>query len=355
MACALMALPLVASSANADEPTPDPTTSPVVIEAVDAASEALAEDVQAYNEAGFLDGSDASVSEPLETVDSAPAADEAMEAEEDKAAQIAEELSDGATPIHVDEVAVEIIGEPEVEALSSGDVTATVGVEITRHIAEDDIDWVEVVPHEMTIDSSTGEVLDVVVMDLEYQEKNSVVEGEPLPELMQSADDQIVSIEQTGLSTTNKQNAVNYALKYATSPNKSYKYYSTDCTNFVSQAMKAGGWKEVSHPWIDYKSSGAWWYGGIPTNSWSWSGAQNFYDMTRTLKRTTLLNKVYSSVKGDIIQYKINGNTNMTHTMLVTAKAASGMPYLTYHTPNTKNKPYSSITTSGKKWYVHRT
>ncbi|MBS4753237.1 amidase domain-containing protein [Nocardioides sp. zg-ZUI104] len=42
-------------------------------------------------------------------------------------------------------------------------------------------------------------------------------------------------------------------MKYALKPNKDYRTWSYDCTNFVSQAMRAGGWKEVSHPWVDYK------------------------------------------------------------------------------------------------------
>ncbi|CAG8592959.1 39395_t:CDS:2 [Gigaspora margarita] len=60
-------------------------------------------------------------------------------------------------------------------------------------------------------------------------------------------------------SSYNRQNAVNYAGQYCSSPNPKYTNYDKkggDCTNFASQVLNAGGipvdneWKPDSVPWI---------------------------------------------------------------------------------------------------------
>ncbi|WP_138204073.1 amidase domain-containing protein [Haloimpatiens lingqiaonensis] len=50
--------------------------------------------------------------------------------------------------------------------------------------------------------------------------------------------------------------AKEYAEKYALSPNlKDYPYYkSDDCTNFVSQVLKAGGMQEIGSQWDNFNS-----------------------------------------------------------------------------------------------------
>jgi hypothetical protein len=70
-------------------------------------------------------------------------------------------------------------------------------------------------------------------------------------------------------------NAVTYAERWATSNNSNYPTYSEDCTNFVSQALHAGGYGFVGSPgayntnddtqWWVTSVFGLWWH----TNSWS--------------------------------------------------------------------------------------
>lgn len=261
--------------------------------------------------------------------------------------------ADPAEALTIDEVAVEQVGEVEVAQVDANTVSAIVDVEITRHIAEDDIDWVEVIPHELLIEE--GQVTQVIPHDLEYQLENAPVENEFDGRLMQlpGSDDAPFTTEPSALTATNRQNVANYALKYALSPNKSYKLYSLDCTNFVSQAMLAGGWRQVSYPWIDYQSSSSWWYGGVPTSSWTWSSAEDFYRMTKALGRTTTARYVSDLRVGDLLQYKSNGATNMTHSMVVTSKSGTTV-YLSYHTTNTKNKPFSQLSGLNVTWFGHR-
>lgn len=67
--------------------------------------------------------------------------------------------------------------------------------------------------------------------------------------------------------------AATYANKYATSPNGAYYHYTDDCTNFVSQSMRAGGHKFHGTPsGLILNDNSQWWElsgGAGRTLSWS--------------------------------------------------------------------------------------
>lgn len=44
-------------------------------------------------------------------------------------------------------------------------------------------------------------------------------------------------------ATFNHTKARDYALKYWKNYNSKYRKFDNDCTNFISQAMDAGGWR----------------------------------------------------------------------------------------------------------------
>lgn len=53
----------------------------------------------------------------------------------------------------------------------------------------------------------------------------------------------------------NRLAAKKYAEEYALTPNPAYPYYSdNDCTNFISQSLRAGGLKYLGTKWNDYNS-----------------------------------------------------------------------------------------------------
>ena len=61
-------------------------------------------------------------------------------------------------------------------------------------------------------------------------------------------------------SPQNYNSASNYALQWALARNPNYISFTNDCTNFVSQALRTGGWKDTTtlvstqmHSWF-YKS-----------------------------------------------------------------------------------------------------
>ncbi|MFE2291224.1 amidase domain-containing protein [Streptomyces sp. NPDC059452] len=160
--------------------------------------------------------------------------------------------------------------------------------------------------------------------------------------------------ETKALSAANRTKVKNYALKYAMSPNPAYHKWSQDCTNFVSQSLKAGGW---SHDLGWYRSDGNWWYtGNIGIRaSWTWAGAPNFFRFARIeSKRATGWSNVYQLRVGDILQYANSTNyNNMVHSMVTTGHSGN-VPLLSYDTSNNKNKPFTAINTKGRTWWANK-
>ncbi|GAU65762.1 hypothetical protein SSP35_02_01290 [Streptomyces sp. NBRC 110611] len=148
-----------------------------------------------------------------------------------------------------------------------------------------------------------------------------------------------------------------YAEKYWKNYNPAYRAYSLgaggDCTNFVSQALKAGGWKHAPGRAGDYDK---WWYGS-DTQSDSWVGADEWSWFALNSKRVKPLSNVYQMEVGDVLQADFNGDGSKDHTMLVTYRNSLGMPYLTYHSYDTKRKSMLSLAVMSPtaKWYAYRT
>ncbi len=227
--------------------------------------------------------------------------------------------------------------------------------------------WQEITEYEVTLDPQAGVVEDILVKDLDYYNSssgneevvidNSLSSNEsPSSEIGNFTTPARNTIDALSLSGTQRQKVADYALKWWDSKNSNYPVnYANDCTNFTSQALHAGGWQFQTGLW---NSDSAWWGYNRPLPpqaSYPWGGAENFYRFAvNNSKRTTIHKYVSDSRVGDILQFKNPGQTNMTHSMVVTKKSGS-MIYLTYHTKNTKNKPFSEINnTAGRKWFAHK-
>jgi hypothetical protein len=153
--------------------------------------------------------------------------------------------------------------------------------------------------------------------------------------------------------------AVNYALTYwgpyNSNYNSSYREYPNDCTNFISQAMKAGGW--VYDDVGDRTASNTWYYGTFTaTTSYSWAGAHNFNTFFAQSGRGWALSHVNDLWLGDVLQadFGPTPDGNISHSMIVTHKDANGVAYLTYHTGNTRNRSVNDIVAGnpGSRWYA---
>jgi hypothetical protein len=151
---------------------------------------------------------------------------------------------------------------------------------------------------------------------------------------------------------------VAYAQKYWNHYNPDYPDYNGegaggDCTNFVSQVLKAGGWKHVPGYTSDYTK----WFGNADIQSDSFVGVNEFSWFALSSKRVTPLANVYQADLGDVIQMDFNRDGSKDHTMVVTYRDRSGVPYVTYHSTNTYNRSVASLVASypNAYYYAYRT
>ncbi|TMK38138.1 MAG: hypothetical protein E6G70_30195, partial [Alphaproteobacteria bacterium] len=126
----------------------------------------------------------------------------------------------------------------------------------------------------------------------------------------------------------NRISAANYATTFALSRNPIWPDDSSsggggDCTNFISQALYAGGWEMVP----GMKSDPTAWYAGRPfdydrgNRSWTWAGADPFSRFLRMSGRASRCT-VDDLAIGDLIQEYRFGQ--IIHTMLVTKITQKG-------------------------------
>jgi hypothetical protein len=153
----------------------------------------------------------------------------------------------------------------------------------------------------------------------------------------------------------NRDAAVRYALQYALNPNPAYIFYrGDDCTNFISQCLRAGGAQNDYHP------THPWWYSNGRT-SICWAVAHSLYwyiricseqnrfgikALTYTLNNPNdyahaIKGKV---VPGDLIQYS-DAQGRIRHSTIITAFDAAGEPLVSQHTFEGRNvswrKPFA--------------
>ncbi|MFF3497841.1 amidase domain-containing protein [Streptomyces sp. NPDC003247] len=148
-----------------------------------------------------------------------------------------------------------------------------------------------------------------------------------------------------------------YAKQYWSSYNTAYPDFNGagaggDCTNFVSQALKAGGWKHVPGYVYDYTK----WFGNADIQSDSFVGVNEWSWFAQNSKRTTSLANVYQLDVGDVLQVDFDKDGSKDHTMIVTSRS-QGVPYVTYHSTNTYSRSVASIIASypTAAYYAYRT
>jgi hypothetical protein len=152
------------------------------------------------------------------------------------------------------------------------------------------------------------------------------------------------------------EDAVRYAVTYALHPNKSYRYLAYhgdgggDCSNFISQCLKAGGAPMV------YSGPRPWWYNNrgtpdIRDDTWSvsWSVANSLYWCLKTRGRLKLpglkgieVNDMDSLERGDLIQYE-DVNSIIYHSVIITNfgyDRGVRIPLVSQHSFEGLNIPY---------------
>jgi len=147
-------------------------------------------------------------------------------------------------------------------------------------------------------------------------------------------------------------NMAAYARTWALGRNPAYRSFGTDCTNFISQAVYAGGWAMVSG-W--YQSNDAWWYNDL-NQSYTWAGAENWYWFATGSGRTYVLSNVWYMGIADVLQLDFERDNVINHSMMVTYTTSDEL-YLSYHTTDTLNRSLSSIIVAypSALYFAHRT
>lgn len=175
--------------------------------------------------------------------------------------------------------------------------------------------------------------------------------AEPAPEVDQpdtKLKDRLLAPMAAATATLNRTAIVNYAYNYAKKYNGTYRNYNGeqaggDCTNFVSQAMRAGGWTDVKG---FYTLNYVWWFTSkwnYPSQSHTWINAHLWFTFTSSRPRASLARNVRDLVPGDVLQADWNRDGRIDHSMIVTQKDSNNNIYLTYHSENTVDKVFSAL------------
>ncbi|MDY0395915.1 amidase domain-containing protein [Virgibacillus halophilus] len=136
-----------------------------------------------------------------------------------------------------------------------------------------------------------------------------------------------------------RMSAVQYAENWWNSYNPAYRKFDVDCTNYVSQCLKAGG----APMWGAPNRSKGWWYQG---GSWSfsWAVAHSFRWYLSGAKQGLKGLEVHTPQElapGDVICYDFEGDGRFNHNTIVVAKDSEGMPLVNAHTNNSRHRYWS--------------
>lgn len=132
----------------------------------------------------------------------------------------------------------------------------------------------------------------------------------------------------------NRLKAVQYAERWWNTYNPAYKKFENNCTNYISQCLRAG-----EAPMRGYPNRGAgWWY--QHTNwSYSWAVAhslKNYLGSSKSGLRAKEVTSADQLILGDVICYDFEGDGRYNHNTIVTGKDAYGMPLVNANTYNSR-------------------
>lgn len=144
----------------------------------------------------------------------------------------------------------------------------------------------------------------------------------------------------------NGYSAAAYARQYALNYNSAYRSCgSNDCTNFASQAVKAGGWIYDYGYYLDPHN---WWYNYF-NQTRTWVNAHYFWWFNEYSNRSYLVNSTCNLDLGDIVSADWNRDYYVDHQMVVTKKIGCNI-WLSYHSNDNLNKPFWELPSNAYYW-----
>jgi hypothetical protein len=128
--------------------------------------------------------------------------------------------------------------------------------------------------------------------------------------------------------------AVKYAERWWNDYNPDYKQFDNDCTNYVSQCLRAGGAPMRGVP----NRKEGWWYDHSKW-SFSWAVAHSlrwYLSGSEIGLRAEEVSSAQQLLKGDVICYDFTGDGSWQHTTVVVEKDVDHMPLVNAHTTNSR-------------------
>lgn len=137
----------------------------------------------------------------------------------------------------------------------------------------------------------------------------------------------------------NRREAVQYAERWWNDDNPRYRQFTNNCTNYISQCLRAGGAPMVG---FGNRSKG-WWYTG-KSWSYSWAVANAFRWYLSGAKsglRGMEMQTAAELMPGDVICYDFDGDGHWQHTTIVVAKDEFNQPLVNAQTTNSRMRYWS--------------
>ncbi|WP_245308185.1 amidase domain-containing protein [Halalkalibacter urbisdiaboli] len=131
-----------------------------------------------------------------------------------------------------------------------------------------------------------------------------------------------------------RREAVRYAERWWNDYNPEYKKFTDNCTNFISQCLRAGGAQMTGYP----NRSKGWWYRG-ENWSFSWSVAHSLRWYLSGAQQGLKGEERDSAMElelGDVICYDFDGDGRFQHSTIVVAKDGNGEPLVNAQTANSR-------------------
>lgn len=185
-----------------------------------------------------------------------------------------------------------------------------------------------------------------VVVPYQFRLENGVITDHRIAEQHRRTKPEKPSIDMESLRNSHQERfsydrraAVQYAERWWNSYNPNYSTFDVDCTNYVSQCMRAGGAPMRGMP----DRGNGWWY---QNENWSFSWAVA-HSLRWYLSGSTAglkgkeLESASELIPGDVICYDFQGDGRWDHNTIVVAKDADGMPLVNAHTDNSRNRFWS--------------
>ncbi|RLL44959.1 hypothetical protein D8M04_08780 [Oceanobacillus piezotolerans] len=185
----------------------------------------------------------------------------------------------------------------------------------------------QVIPHEYRM--KNGKVVD-------HKETKRNVTLEIQPSFITKERDSVLEEERFSYD---RRAAVQYAERWWNSYNPAYRIFDVDCTNYISQCLRAGGAPMRGAP---VRERG-WWYSGSSW-SYSWAVAHSLRWYLSGSRQGLKGKELYSAedlLPGDIICYDFQGDGRWDHNTIVVTKDAYGMPLVNAHTDNSRHRYWS--------------